>query len=110
MMLTKRSPRVLAALALVLASGVAAPSFASTSGAPGMTVQTLTGGMVLARRGADDGANHDAGDDRGRRGRGTDDGAGHTAVTVTPPFQMARHGADDGASHDAGDDRGGRRG
>lgn len=60
-----------------------------------------------ARRGggADDPANHDAGDDRGRRrgGRGADD---------APVLASARRGrgADDPANHDATDDRGRRRG
>ena len=61
--------------------------------------------QLLARRGADDGPNHDVGDDRGR-GRG---GRGYSE-TVIDASQMARRGADDGPNHDVGDDRGRGRG
>ena len=61
--------------------------------------------------GADDGANHDKGDDRGRgRGRGADDGANHTSLGTSNFIILARRGADDGANHDKGDDRGRGRG
>jgi hypothetical protein len=67
-----------------------------------------------ARRGADDGPNHDANDDHGNDGpahtrRGADDGPGHDAADDhgIDPGQSARRGADDGAGHDANDDRGG---
>ena len=70
--------------------------------------------LVLARHGADDGPNHDANDDRGRRGkkggkgrgRGADDGPNHTDLGTG--LILARRGADDGPNHDANDDRGRR--
>lgn len=47
--------------------------------------------VTVARRGADDPAGHDVGDDHGRRGG-----------------RNARRGADDPAGHDVGDDHGRR--
>jgi hypothetical protein len=66
-------------------------------------------------RGADDGVNHDVGDDkggqRGAQGRGADDGANHDVGDDRGGDRGGRgRGADDGASHNAGDDRGGDRG
>lgn len=59
--------------------------------------------LEMARHGADD----PAGDDRGGKGRGKDDGPNHTMIIKSSPMlQMARHGADD----PAGDDRGGKGG
>ncbi len=62
--------------------------------------------IQLARRGADDGPNHDVGDDRGR-GRG---GRGYSDEVLRDAAQLARRGADDGPNHDVGDDRGRGRG
>lgn len=53
---------------------------------------------AFAKHGADD----PAGDDRGGRGRGRDDGPGHTRLEQTDDtLQLARRGrgADDGAGH-----------
>lgn len=68
------------------------------------------------RGGADDGPNHDAGDDHGGDrnggnggGHGADDGAGHDAGD-DHGGDGGGHGADDGPGHDAGDDHGGRGG
>jgi len=63
-------------------------------------------GLLIARRGADDGPNHDVGDDRGR-GRG---GRGHSEDSSFDVNQLARRGADDGPNHDVGDDHGRGRG
>ncbi|WP_189070761.1 hypothetical protein [Deinococcus radiotolerans] len=59
-------------------------------------------------RGTDDGAGHDAGDDRGGvpGGRGADDGAGHDAGD-DHGGTSGGHGGDDGSGHDGGDDHGG---
>lgn len=73
-----------------------------------------SGMLILAKHGADDGPNHDVGDDRGRRGknggkgrgRGADDGPNHTDRGTG--LILAKHGADDGPNHDVGDDRGRR--
>lgn len=63
---------------------------------------------LLARRGADDGPNHDVGDDRGR-GRGGRN-RGYSDELLPDAAQLARRGADDGPNHDVGDDRGRGRG
>ena len=59
----------------------------------------------MNRRGADDPANHDANDDRGRHHRRH----GETANGQTLS-DSGRRGADDPANHDARDDRGRNRG
>lgn len=53
--------------------------------------------ITLARRGADDAA----GDDRGGRGRGKDDGANHArrGADDAAGHQRRGRGADDGANH-----------
>ena len=88
----------LAAVATIALGCAGTPALAATGNGPSVRadsalhslgLRTDNGPLVLARRGADDAA----GDDRGGRGRGADDGANH-----------ARRGADDAA----GDDRGGR--
>ena len=70
---------------------------------------------AMAKNGADDPPNHDAGDDNG--------GLVQQAPAATPKPEVrhhhrhhgrhhahhARHGADDPAGHDRGDDHGGRR-
>ena len=88
-------PALAAALSLLALPAAQASTTALTG------VQDLGAPVVLSKRGADD----PAGDDRGGRGRGTDDGPNHTWV-ITPDSDMilARRGADD----PAGDDRGGR--
>ena len=82
--------KLLASAAFLAVMGSALPASASITG--DFTSQTTAASsanqLILARRGADDGANHDNG---GGRGRGRDDGANH-----------ARNGADDGAQHDQG--------
>jgi hypothetical protein len=87
----KSLPAVAAALAVLALSAAHAstPLQVTVPGAP----------VLLAKHGADD----PAGDDRGGKGRGTDDGANHASL----PGEMlilAKHGADD----PAGDDRGGK--
>lgn len=57
---------------------------------------------AFARNGADD----PAGDDRGGKGRGKDDGAGHALIDNGSILIFAKNGADD----PAGDDRGGKGG
>jgi hypothetical protein len=57
----------------------------------------------MKRGGADDPANHDANDDRGRHHRRR----GATTQTLS---DSGRRGADDPANHDARDDRGRNRG
>jgi hypothetical protein len=66
--------------------------------------QKATSNIVIAKKGADDGAGHNA---RDRRGKAAD-GVNHTALE-TAPVVVARRGADDPAGHDANDDRGGGR-
>lgn len=94
------------ALAFGLAgtAGLAALSDGSALTAPDRSAPVTT--FDLARRGADDGPGHDAGDDHRGRGRGGDDSSGRSAPVMT--FDLARRGADDGPGHDAGDDHGGR--
>lgn len=58
----------LAALSVLLAVAVAPVRFEGLR---------LIDQAAWAKQGADDGANHNAGDDRGRGGHGRDDGAGH---------------------------------
>lgn len=91
-------------LGMGLVLGVAltsAPAMARIPGGSGAPIVAVGGasdveGIRVARRGADDGANHDANDDHGRRGRGDDRGRGRG------------RGLDDGPNHDAGDDHGRR--
>jgi hypothetical protein len=91
--MTKLKAALLATAMAAVAIAMLAPMATSSS--------TATGEVVVARRGADDGA----GDDRGRRGRGADDGAGHTQLdNLADVIVVARRGADD----PAGDDRGRR--
>ena len=87
-------PALAAALSLLALPAAQAASSAQTVLLP------PGGTMVLSKHGADD----PAGDDRGGKGRGSDDGANH-AWTVAPGLILAKHGADD----PAGDDRGGKR-
>ena len=85
-------PALAAALSLLVLPGAQASTLqpgVHLSGAP----------VVLAKHGADD----PAGDDRGGKGRGADDGANH-AWDVVPGLILAKNGADD----PAGDDRGGK--
>lgn len=89
----KTLPALAAALSL-LALSAAQASTPSPAG-----LQSLNGPVLLGKHGADD----PAGDDRGGKGRGSDDPAGHTWV-ATPGLILAKHGADD----PAGDDRGGK--
>ena len=106
---------VLPGLAALLLSTTAASAsqYAPESGLFAEPAAMQASSDVLARRGrgADDGAGHDAGDDKGGRGRGrgTDDGPNHTMKSMDS-LELARRGrgADDGAGHDAGDDKGGR--
>jgi hypothetical protein len=71
----------------------------------------LTLPVLIARHGADDGADHDRGDRRGRGGR--DDPAGHADAgfkgDASGAVLLARRGADDPAGDDHGR-RGGNRG
>ena len=88
--------KLLASAAFAAVLGLAAPASANTA-APAAAKETAKSAvmqLILARRGADDGAGHDAND---RRHGG--EGAGH-----------ARRGADDGAGHDANDKRHGGEG
>ncbi len=115
--------KLLVSAAFVSAIGFAMPASAAVGNANAeqITAATSAKQFILARRGADDGANHDKNDDRGR-GRddganharnGADDGAAHNANDTRKGGEGANHarnGADDGAGHDAGDDRGRGRG
>lgn len=67
---------------------------------PAMTISPFGVAPAFAKHGADD----PAGDDRGGKGRGNDDGPGHTSLSVPSTLMLAKHGADD----PAGDDRGGK--
>lgn len=77
---------------------------------------TLTAGSAMARRGADDPADHvrqcrgcdDAPGDL-RQGRGADDPADHDINDDKGGLRDRGRGADDSADHDANDDRGGDR-
>jgi hypothetical protein len=90
MTITRITRRLFAsAVTLSMAAGfVAAPVHFELDG----TTVAMKSSQAFARRGRgkDDGANHDAGDDKGgqKAGKG--------------------RGRDDGANHDAGDDRGGK--
>lgn len=85
--------------ALLLVTAIV-PAEARLAADPATTLDAsgpAAGGIVLARRGrgADDGPNHDAGDDHGQRGKNGGRGRGR--------------GADDGPADDStGDDRGRR--
>ena len=72
---------VLAAL-LVSTTAASASQYATESGlfAEPAMMQLSSDGLARRGRGADDGAGHDAVDDKGGRGqgRGTDDGLNHT--------------------------------
>jgi hypothetical protein len=82
----------IATLAALMSAGAA---FGAHAG------QSTSGTVVIARNGADDGAGHNAGDQRGKQA----DGVNHTSLEAAP-LVVARNGADDPAGHDAGDDRG----
>lgn len=67
---------------------IAAPvSFNTSSGSVSVS-------QAFAKRGADDAADHNVNDDRGRGGKRNDD------------INVSRRGADDAADHNANDDRG----
>ncbi|WP_425074345.1 hypothetical protein [Sagittula sp. S175] len=115
-MTTKLHTSLLALVASALALGLPATANAAAPGfsvAKGWTVNRATDAPILARRGrgADDGADHDAGDDRRGRGRGTDD----AVLPFTPRFSLAKgFGSDDisgmiilARQGRDGDDRGG---
>lgn len=97
---------ILSAALLVAGAGMASAAVAPTEdpalSAITIAAQTIDLSQAVARRGADDGVNHDANDDnhrnRHRRGRGGDDDRG------------GRGGHDDGPNHDLNDDHGGDRG
>jgi cytochrome oxidase Cu insertion factor (SCO1/SenC/PrrC family) len=88
--------RTLPALAAALSLLALSAAQASTPAPAGL--QSFGATVLLTKHGADD----PVGDDRGGKGRGSDDPAGHTWM-VTPGPILAKHGADD----PAGDDRGG---
>ena len=75
--MTKQTSKHTKLLVAAAASGIA---FAFAVAVP--VTPDFGGGLVakaaFARGGADDGAGHDAGDDRGRGGKGADDGPNHT--------------------------------
>ena len=94
---------------MLIAVATAAMSFVATDAAMARRGADDPAGHVRQGRGADDGANHDVGDDRGRGGHGADDGVNHD-VNDDRGGATARRGADDPANHDVGDDRGRNRG
>ncbi|MFC3691755.1 hypothetical protein [Chenggangzhangella methanolivorans] len=97
--------RTLIALGALAVAG-ALPASAAVAPATDAAVSHPAAALVLARHGADDGANHDKNDDKGHHKRGS----GHASASDAAPIVLARHGADDGKSHDKNDDKGGRRG
>lgn len=75
----------LAGAALFLAAGSASAATPDRDEFRSPEASTKVQVLILAKHGADDGANHDVGDDRGRRGKkggkgrgGADDGPNHT--------------------------------
>ncbi|MFO1035353.1 MAG: hypothetical protein U1E45_00785 [Geminicoccaceae bacterium] len=97
---------ILAGLFVLAAPVQQASAYAPRTSSASATLKQ-DGGLLMARKGADDPANHNAGDRK--RGRGKDDARGHAGLqNGSAPVQLARRGADDPANHNAGDRRRGR--